>query len=392
VNFEFKLAWAYFRARRKSLARFTATVAIVGIACGVASLIVAQSLTRGFRNEMQEKILSNTAHITVFQTDAQEISNWRTIKKELERIENIAEVSPTTYESAIIVGEKATSYAVLRARSAESGAESKNKSTSDSIEVSIGEELAKKTGLKPGDEAKIVLSLNASEVLPKTYTVYVRDSFRTGLYDYDSTWIYISFADLARAFEKSDFAPTVLSVAVKDIYSADQTAQKMRETLPPDFKVIDWQEANRPLFAALSLERRVSLAIFSLIIFIAALNITTTLALLVNERRLDIATLRTCGAQTRNLMSIFLLEGLLLGLLGIFPGVILGLSACFLGNYFKLIQVPSQIYSLSYVPLNPNLSDVLLIMAVTFCLCLAATLYPTWRAAKIKPLENLRQQ
>jgi lipoprotein-releasing system permease protein len=390
VNFEIKLAWTYFRSRRKSLARFTAIVAVVGIACGVASLIVAQSLTRGFRREMQDKILGNTAHITIFQTNSREIQNWRTIKKGLEKIENVQSVSLTTYESAIIVSEKGASYAVLRA--IQRGEVPITNGEDQPIEISIGAELAEKAGLKSGDEAKIIVSTDSNEVSPKTIAVRVRDTFRTGLYDYDSTWIYIQFEDLARSFDKNDFSPTVLSLAVRDIYAADETARKIREVLPPDFKVVDWQEANRPLFSALSLERKVSLAIISLIIFIAALNITMTLALLVNERRLDIAVLRTCGAQTRNLIAVFLLEGLFLGGSGIFLGTVLGLAICWFGNYFKIIDLPSQVYSLSYVPLSPNLADVLLIIAIAFGLSLTATIYPAWRAAKIKPLENLRNQ
>jgi lipoprotein-releasing system permease protein len=254
--------------------------------------------------------------------------------------------------------------------------------------VALGAELAEKMGLKAGDEAEIVLPSN--DYLPKNKIVRIADIFRTGIYDYDATWIYISPEDFARLFGQGDFAPTVLSVAVKDVYAANETAQKIRASLPPDFKVVDWQEANQPLFAALSMEKKVSLAIISLIIFIAALNITTTLALLVNERKLDIAVLRACGARARSLILIFLLEGLFLGLIGIFLGTVLGLLLCFAGNYFELINLPSEVYSLSYVPLILNLGDVFLIITIAFLLCLFATIYPAWRAARIKPLENLR--
>jgi len=181
-----------------------------------------------------------------------------------------------------------------------------------------------------------------------------------------------------------------LSISVRDIYRSNETAQKIRENLGENFKIIDWQEANQPLFAALSLERKVSLAVISLIIFIAALNITTTLALLVNERRLDIAILRTCGAKTASLIKIFLLEGLFLGFTGIFCGVVLGLSACFAGNYFKIISISAEVYSLNYIPFHPQISNVLLIITIAFAVCLAACVYPAFKASKIKPLENLR--
>ena len=391
MRFELKLALRYFRARRKSLARFTSFVAVVGIAAGVASLIIAQSLARGFSDEMQDKILANTAHISIFTPDGAEILNWREIKENLENLENIKEVSATTYESAFIIGESATSYAVLRVESRESRVESQTELSLDSAEtISIGKELAEKLNLKSGDKAEIITFQNQIE--PKRSTFIVKDIFQTGLYEYDSSWIYISPPDFARLSDKPRFTPTILSVSVKDIYKADKTADEIRFNLGESFKVVDWQEANQPLFAALSLERKVALAIISLIIFIAALNITTTLALLVNERRLDIAILRTCGAKGRSLIFIFLLEGLFLGFIGIFFGVVLGLLGCAVGNYFKVIRISAEVYSLNYIPFHPTSANILLIVFIAFLLCLTATVYPAFKASRIKPLENLRTQ
>jgi lipoprotein-releasing system permease protein len=429
VSFEFKLAWKYFRARRKSLARFTSLVAVVGIAAGVASLIIAQALARGFADEMQDKILGNTAHVSVFSSDGGKIDRWREIKEKLERLENVKEVSATSYENAMIIGSETVSYAVLKVsgfttqvsgqsklqtsddkfqnvkqseiadlKSAinknqidESNTEDqKPKSEDPKIEISIGKILAEKTGLKSGDGAEIIVLENQSK--PKREKVIIKEVFQTGLYEYDSTWISLSGESFASLHGEKNFTPTVLSVSVKDIYDARATAREIEQTLAGGFKVLDWQEANQPLFAALSLERKVSLAIISLIIFIAALNITTTLALLVNERKLDIAVLRTCGAKTRNLVSIFLLEGLFLGFLGIFAGVGLGLLGCFLGNRFKIINLSAEVYSLSYIPFHPDFFSLLMIVLIAFILCLAATAYPSLKASRIKPLENLRAQ
>ena len=399
VDFELKLAWKYFRARRKSLARLTAIVAVAGIASGVAALIVAQALARGFADEMRDKILANTAHITVFRIDGAGISDWENRKANLEKIENVKAVQATTYESALITGQKSTGYCILRAvENPESRIEKKSEpvpgsrqlSTPDSINISIGAELAEKTGLVIGDKAEIIFP--DGDFAPQTSRVSIREIFRTGLYDYDSTWIRVAFEDFAKLSGKSNFAPTVLSVSVGDIYAADKTSEEIRRSFGEDFKAIDWQQANRPLFAALSLERKVSLAIISLIIFIAVLNITTTLALLVNERRPDIAVLRTCGARARSLITIFLLEGSFLGIAGIVLGSLIGLLLCFAGNRFRLISLPSDVYSLSHIPLAPRISDVLLIAATAFALSLAATVYPAFRAARIKPLENLRNQ
>ncbi len=399
MSFELKLAWRYFRARRKSLARFTSIVAIIGIAAGIASLIVAQALASGFSDEMRDKILANTAHVSVFTKNESKITDWRKMAAELEKLENVESVSATTYENSVIVGTKATNYAILRVedskfeiQNSEKTEDRKPKITNQTsqIEISIGAILAEKVGLKSGDEAQIISFENDGE--PQTFKVRVSAIFQTGLYEYDASWIRIAPEDFAGLHNAPDFTPTILGISVRDIYKSGETAREIRRILGTDFKVLDWQEANQPLFAALSLERKVALATISLIVFVAALNITTTLALLVNERRPDIAILRTCGARTVNLIFIFLFEGLFLGFSGIGAGVILGLSACFLGNYFKVINLSAEVYSLSFVPLHPHLTNVLLIIFIAFLLCLAATVYPAVKASKIKPLENLRTQ
>jgi lipoprotein-releasing system permease protein len=404
MSFALKLAWRYFRARRKTLARFTSLAAIIGIAAGVASLILAQALARGFSDEMRDKILANTEHVSVFRADGAEISGWQQLKARLQKAENIESISATTYESAVIAGPRATSYAVLRLVSnpksvglgfgttEDLGFEDnyqRLKTEDQLIEISLGKELAEKTNLKARDEAEIILIEGEGATTRK---VFVKGTFQTGLYEYDATWIYISLDDYARLKNSRNFAPTILSVSVSDIYRADETAAAIRAGLGDDFKVVDWQEANQPLFAALSLERRVALAIICLIIFVAALNITTTLSLLVGERRLDIAVLRTCGATARALVFIFLIEGLLLGVAGIFFGMVLGLLGCLLGNYFKVVNLSKEVYSLSYIPFHPNLENTLPVIFIAVLLCLAATAYPAFKASRIKPLENLRRQ
>lgn len=386
MNFELKIAWRYFRAKRKSLARFTALAAIIGIAAGVASLILAQSLARGFSDEMQNKILAHTAHISVFQTNGAEIENWQTIKEKIEKYENVIAISPTTYESAVISGSKGNGYAVLRA--VQNSA--LKISNSGEIEISLGKELAEKTGLKINETADLIVI--GDQILPQTFKVVVKETFQTGLYEYDATWIYVSPEIFARIKGQNIFTPTILSVSVKDIYQTPQIAAELRRNLGDALKVVDWQEANQPLFAALGLERKVAFSIICLIIFIAALNITTTLTLLVNERRLDIAILRTCGAKTNQLIFIFLFEGLFLGVFGIFGGVGLGLLGCWVGNRFQIVSLAKEIYSLSYVPFHPDLANILLIIIVAFLICLTATVYPAYQASRIKPLENLRQQ
>lgn len=375
MKFELNLAFRYFRMKRKSLTRFTAIVATIGIAGGVAALILAQSVSLGFHDEMQEKILANTAHITIFRKDGEEIIDFQQIRTDLLKFTNIKKIDATTYESALLIGEKSTSYCVLRVVE------------NLSQDFAIGKELAEKSGVKIDDNIEIITSNNESA---KTSKVKVKGIFQTGLYDYDATWIYLSPSKFIELSGVEKFSPTVLSVTLSDIYEAEQSANLIRLNLSDDYKTVDWQEANKPLFAALSLEKKVSFAVILLIIFIAVLNITTTLALFVNERKADIAILRTCGATTKSILSIFMLQGLILGIFGISFGVILGIFGCYFSNYFRLISLDTEVYSIASISLQINILDLLLICLFTFILTNLAAIYPAWKASRIKPLENLR--
>jgi lipoprotein-releasing system permease protein len=384
LSFEFKLARRYVRTRRQSLVRFTSGVAVAGIAAGVASLIIAQAISKGFSDEMRDKVLSNTAHITIYLEGDNQISNWEIIKARIEKIENIETFEPTSYESAVISTANASSYAVLRVQSSES----KVQGSESGVRLSMGRDLAEKLKLKIGDEAEIITLEN--EKTAKNSMVQITDIFETGLYEYDSTWVFADEKNYLKLKQLDKFSPKVFSVGVRDIYNVRETTDQIRQRLGTGFRVLDWQAANKPLFAALSLERKVSFAIIWLIIAIAVLNITTTLTLLVAERRLDIAVLRTCGAKTKSLVMIFLFEGIILSLTGIIAGVIIGLTVCLTGNYFRLISLSKEVYSLNHIPFRIDFLNVLIIIGLTFLLSVSAIVYPALKVTRIKPLENLR--
>ena len=384
--FELKLAWKYFRARRKSLARFTTIAAISGIAAGVASLIIAQALALWFEDEMRDKILANTAHISISMHAGGEVFNWQALNTQLSEFQEISKISPVIVENAVISGTETVNYALVRTERFENNTEAKTASR-DHAEITIGAELAEKSGLKIGDEAELTISESGKPVVIR---VSVKDLVRSGLFEFDSTRVNISEADFVRLSGKPRFAPTILEVSVKDIYAAEKTADSIRNAIGERYRVLDWRQANEPLFAALSLERKVAFAIISLIIFVAALNITTTLALLVNERRLDIAVMRSCGAGTKSLLLMFFAEGALLGVSGIAIGVLTGISVSALGNSYKVINLPKSVYSLSHIPFHVNLTSVFYVVSFAFLLCLAATIFPAFNAARVKPMENLR--
>jgi lipoprotein-releasing system permease protein len=209
------------------------------------------------------------------------------------------------------------------------------------------------------------------------------------LFEYDSTWIYLDFAIAAKVAGDQHMA-SAISVQVNDADNVKQIATLVSNTLGDGYTTIDWQQANQPLFAALALERRMGLFIIGLIIAIAALNITTMLILVVIERRRDIAILSTLGATRTGVMLVFIIEGAVVGAIGAVTGVLLGLLACFIGNRYKLVSLPADVYSISNVPLNANFRETLLAALIAFGLSVLATIYPARNAARMRPVEVLR--
>ncbi|GAC1399545.1 MAG: lipoprotein-releasing ABC transporter permease subunit [Pyrinomonadaceae bacterium] len=433
--FDLFLAVRHLRfARRRAVQTFTALAGVVGIACGVAVLIFAQALAHGFRDELQTKILRGTAHLTIQRVDgaAFDEREVRDLKARVRGVAGVTEVSATSYTGALLSGRDASSYAIVRGverdaprrmseiketvvagsfellsqsyvpqskddlkDSISSAAKDSAASSTASDDVSravvtavlIGDELARRVGLKVGDEAELITSDAASTVdlfasKPRVLRVRVAGIFRTGLSDYDATWIYAPVEIIGR--------PAIVSVETTDIYDTSNAVVRVRRLLGEKFTVIDWRETNQALFAALTLERRVVSLIIALVMFVAALNITTTLMLGVVERRAEIAVLRVLGARGRNILQIFLLEGLLIGSIGAGAGVVFGVGACIVANRFELIKLPADVYSLSFVPLHLRAWDVLLAAGLALALALLATVYPVRAALRVKPSEILR--
>jgi lipoprotein-releasing system permease protein len=227
--------------------------------------------------------------------------------------------------------------------------------------------------------------------VPRARRVRVAGLFRSGLYEYDSAWTYLSLEEVARVAGARP-STTVVQIEVRDIYASDEVARRVRAGLGEGWTTLDWREANRPLFDALALERRTVALIIMLVTVVAALNITTTLALVVVERRADIAVLGALGARPRGVMLIFVVEGALVGAAGALAGVALGLAACAAADRFQLVRLPPDVYSLSSVPLHPHGADVLLTALAAFVVSLLATLYPARQAARVRPAEVLRYE
>ena len=392
MPYEVFLAFRYLRSRRKrKLARVTTIAAVLGVCMGVAALIVALALSNGFRDEMRDKILQGTSHLSVLRVDGQPIDNHAELATRLRQIEGVVSASATTFDGALAQGPKDSSYAVIRGVENGSGPAIQAQrwltdgsfapvfETAEIPNVLVGSEFASRIGVAVGDVFRITPANKSSE----SDRFRVSGIFRSGLFEYDSTWIYVALND-------SDHAASVMSVQVQDPDNVKQIAANTGKALGDAYTIVDWQQANQPLFAALALERRMGLFIIGLIIAIATLNITTMLILVVAERRRDIAILNALGATRLGVMLLFIIEGAVVGAVGALAGILVGIAACFIGNYYKLVSLPADVYSISNVPLINKPSEMLLAALIAFLLSVLATIYPARTASRLRPVEALR--
>ena len=437
MPYELFIALRFLRGRRGAT-RVTALAALLGVACGVGALIFALALANGFREELRDKILRGTAHVTLTRVGVSPAeAEWRGTVARLRRVGGVADASATTYAGALLSGPEGAAYTVLRGVDPESTrakAELRRSLTLGAVEnlftgqvesggarlrhgvaheltpadegdeaeeetplpVIVGAELARRTGLDGvGDEGLLITGEQSAsdrrEFVTRERRVRVVGLFRSGLYDYDAAWSYAPLADSLSLAGAAQGAP-VISVEAADIYATNEVATSARREAGPGWAVVDWREANRPLFAALELERRTVAVIIALIVLVAALNITATLVLVVFERRTEIATLGALGATPRGVSLIFLIEGALVGAVGAALGVALGLAACYVCERFGLVRLPPDVYSLSAVPLRPRPVEVALAALAAFGISLLATLYPARAAARVRPAEALRYE
>lgn len=422
MPYELFIALRYLRAKRRQTAISVITlIAVLGIALGVAALIIAQALISGFRADVQERLLQGTAHLNLLKEDNSGIENYRELTERVRQTPGVRAASATIYAPALLtIGErqeqailKGVDLAAPRAANevfttiVEGDPEqlavpsiapdpATNEPTTAIDGIIIGRELARALGIKLGDVVTAISAhtrLTPAGLQPRPrYTRFrVVGLFASGLYEYDAKWAYISL-QAAQAVSGAGDAATVIQMRVDDIYQVGQLGARVRDLAGAGFMTTNWQELNRPLFAALQLQHRVVLVFFALLIAIAALNIITTLTMMVVEKHRDIAILRAQGATPPAIRRIFLLQGLLIGLVGAGAGLALGLTLSWMANTYELISIPAEIYSVSHVTLRVRWWDCAGVMLLAVAISLLATIYPARAASKLAPVAALRYE
>lgn len=424
MQYELFIALRYLRAKRRQAAVSVITaIAVSGITLGVAALIIAQALITGFRADVQDKILQGTAHLNLLKKDNSGIENYRDLVERAAAAPGVSAASATIYAQVLLSSNGRQEYAVLkgvdlsspreaneifstvitgdpeRLKSAPSPPDQSREEISEEAALEgiiLGKQLAQTMDLKVDDVVTAISSqprLTPAGLQPRPrFTRFrVAGVFSCGLYEYDAKWAYISLPAAQRVKGSGD-AAEVIQMKVTDIDAVKEIAGRVRAIAGPGFMTNDWQELNRTLYATLQLQHLVVYIFFALLIAIAALNIITTLTMMVIEKNRDIAILRAQGSTPRSIRRIFMLQGLVIGLIGAASGLSLGLGLGWIANHYRLISIPAEIYSVSHITLKVQWGDCATVAILAVVICLLATIYPARTAARLMPVEALRHE
>ena len=437
MKFELFVAFRYLREKRKrTMVSVTSMLAVVGIAAGVMALVIALALSTGFREDIQDKILGATPAVNLFHADQAPIRDPDALFEKISGDSSVTASAPAILKQVILSSARANQGAALKGVYPEMEATVSNffsriiKENPQALDapqpryvpsvfteeawmdefddedeydaapppvynILIGKEMARTLGVGVGDTIKILnpmgrLTPLGMAILEKT--VLVAGVFESGLYDIDANWAYVNIETARRVFSFPENSALLLQFSIKDIYRAAEAADSLREKAGHDFVTTTWIELNKPLFSALKLEKIALFITIGLIVFVASLNILTTLIMMVLEKQGSIAVFMAMGATEATVRRIFMYQGLILGTIGTVIGDILGVSiSCFL-NHYRIIKLEAEVYSIPYVPFHVNAGDVLLISATAILISYLATIYPSRGAAKLNPVEALRYE
>ncbi|HLY99744.1 MAG TPA: FtsX-like permease family protein [Candidatus Angelobacter sp.] len=421
MRFELFVASRYLRAkRRQAVIGVITSISIIGVAAGVASLIIALAINNGFRQDLQDRLLSSTSHVNLMRVQNDGIDNWRNLMGQLEKQPHVVAAAPAIYDQLMVSRGARASGVFLKGvipgyenklsellKQVKWGSASRLDPASQPAcpeqspgcpkeipPIILGKDLASNLGATVGSIVMVTSpqgELTPFGVVPKFVRFKVDGIFDSGFFDYDNTWAFARLSDAQRVESLGDIV-SVIEFKIDDIYRASTVSQELEKAAGQGFMTTNWMEQNKALFRALRLERVVTFLTIGLIVFVAALNILISLIMMVMEKTRDIAVLVSMGARKSLVRRIFIFQGMLIGFVGTILGLIVGFGISLAGAKYHFIALSAEVYSIDYVPFSPRLVDGMLVAAVALLISFVATLYPSWSAARVLPAEALRYE
>ncbi len=415
IPYELALGWRYTRAgratRRNGFISFISGVSMLGIALGVAALIIVLSVMNGFQKEVRDRMLSVVSHIEIFAPNGQAMVDVDTTIQQARQHPEVVGAAPFVAAQGLIARGEDMKGAIVRgidpAREGEvtdlaaTNADVLQLLQPGSFNIVLGQELARQMGVSVGDKVTLIApsgQVTPAGVVPRLKQMTVAGTFDSGHYEYDSAMAMLHHEDAQRIFRLE--GPTGVRLKLKDLHEAPRVARELAGMITEFLYLRDWTQQNKTWFAAVQLEKRMMFIILTLIVAVAAFNLVSTLVMTVTDKRADIAILRTLGASPASIMGIFMVQGAMVGVIGTFAGLALGLLvACNIDVIVPAIEqalgapfLPKDIYLISTMPSEPQASDIVPIAVISLILAFVATIYPSWRASRVNPAEALRYE
>ncbi len=406
--FEWFIAMRYLRAKRKQTFISVITViSVLGVMVGVMALVVVLSVMNGFRADLMSKILGVNSHVLVLNLGGG-FKDYEKTRSKVSKIGGVVASTPFIYSQVMLNNSGSVSGCLLRGIEPESvggvlsidhmindGSLKCLRDTTEGLPaIIIGRELSRQIGTFVGDTVNVVSpegKLTPLGRVPNTREYKVAGIFDSGMYEYDASMAYVSIEE-AQDFLGLGDRVTGLEVKVKDVYKSDSVAKAIQDELGSPFWTKDWKAMNRSFFSALKLEKVTMFIILTMIVLVGAMNIISTLVMVVMEKTRDIAILRAMGASARSIMSIFMIQGVMVGLIGTLAGLASGLGLCHLLAKYKFISLPSDVYYISTLPVRVEAWDVWFVGLAAVGISFLATLYPSLHASKLDPVEAIRYE
>ena len=416
VPYELILGWRYTRAgratRRNGFISFISGVSMLGIALGVAALIIVLSVMNGFQKEVRDRMLGVVSHIEIFAQGGTALPDLERTLREVRANPQVLGAAPFIATQALLARGEDMKGAIVRGidpalepdvtdLAVELKKSSLARLVTGDFGVVLGGELARSLGVRAGDKVTLVApsgQVTPAGVVPRLKQMTVVGTFDSGHYEYDSALVLMHMDDAAKIFRLE--GPTGVRVKLKELQQAREVGAQLTRSLSGDLVVRDWTRQNRTWFAAVQVEKRMMFIILTLIVAVAAFNLVSTLVMTVTDKRADIAILRTLGASPNSIMGIFVVQGAMVGVIGTLAGLALGLGVAFnidiivpaLEQLFHASFLPKDIYLISRMPSDPQQADIVPVAIISLLLAFVATLYPSWRASQVNPAEALRYE